>query len=383
MAADYYETLGVERTASEEDIKRAYRKMSRKYHPDIAGPEFEEKFKEVNTAYEVLSDPDKRRMYDAGVDPNDPNGRAGGFGGYGGFGMGDIFSQFFGGAFGDAAANEPIPRAQPGRDTLESLTVDLQMVVFGGTQNLTFSTLGTCANCEGTGSEHEEPPVTCDVCHGRGFVQKVVRTMLGQMMTSAPCEHCEGHGTIIVHPCTVCHGHGRVPTSRTIGVPVPAGVDSGTRIRLAHEGEVGECGGEAGDLYVDIRVRKDERFSREGDNLHCWIQVPMSWAVLGHTIDVSTFDGDRQLEVPAGCQPEETITLDGLGVTHLQSKGERGDLVVHINVQIPTKLNDRERELIGEFAQLHDAKASTVSQNSKPAAPQKKGFFSKLKDALG
>ena len=257
------------------------------------------------------------------------------------------------------------------------------MVVFGGTQNLTFSTLGTCANCEGTGSEHEEPPVTCDVCHGRGFVQKVVRTMLGQMMTSAPCEHCEGHGTIIVHPCTVCHGHGRVPTSRTIGVPVPAGVDSGTRIRLAHEGEVGECGGEAGDLYVDIRVRKDERFSREGDNLHCWIQVPMSWAVLGHTIDVSTFDGDRQLEVPAGCQPEGTITLDGLGVTHLQSKGERGDLVVHINVLIPTKLNDRERELIGEFAQLHDAKASTVSQNSKPAAPQKKGFFSKLKDALG
>ena len=189
MAADYYETLGVERTASEEDIKRAYRKMSRKYHPDIAGPEFEEKFKEVNTAYEVLSDPDKRRMYDAGVDPNDPNGRAGGFGGYGGFGMGDVFSQFFGGAFGDAAASEPIPRAQPGRDTLESLTVDLQMVVFGGTQNLTFSTLGTCTNCEGTGSEHEEPPVTCDVCHGRGFVQKVVRTMLGQMMTSAPCEH--------------------------------------------------------------------------------------------------------------------------------------------------------------------------------------------------
>ena len=134
---------------------------------------------------------------------------------------------------------------------------------------------------------------------------------------------------------------------------------------------------------MDIRVRKDERFSREGDNLHSWIQVPMSWAVLGHTIDVSTFDGDRQLEVPAGCQPEETVTLDGLGVTHLQSKGERGDLVVHINVLIPTKLNDRERELIGEFAQLHDAKASTVSQNSKPAAPQKRGFFSKLKDALG
>lgn len=379
--ADYYETLGVERTATEEDIKRAYRKMSRKYHPDIAGPEFEEKFKEVNTAYEVLSDPDKRQMYDAGVDPNDPRG--GGASGFGGYDMGDIFSQFFGSAFSDGGGSGPIPRAQRGRDQLESLTIDLETVVFGNTENLSFSTFGTCEHCEGTGSENEEPPVTCDVCHGTGSVQRVVRTMLGQMMTSAPCEHCEGHGTIIEHPCTVCHGHGRVRTKRNVGVNIPAGVDSGNRIRLEHQGEAGECNGEAGDLYIEIHVRKNDQFTREDDNLHCWIQIPMTWAVLGNQMNINTLDGEQTLDIPAGCQPEQTITMKGLGVTHLHHNDERGDLIVHIGVDIPTKLNDRERELISEFGQLHDDQASSVAQSSRPTPPKnKRGFFSKIKDAL-
>ncbi|KFI67870.1 molecular chaperone DnaJ [Bifidobacterium magnum] len=377
---DYYEVLGVDRSASEDDIKKAYRHMSRKYHPDIAGPKFEEKFKEVNSAYEVLSDPEKRRMYDAGVDPNDPRGGSYGtnFGGMGD--MGDIFSQFFGG-FG-AGAQGPIPRTQPGRDSLAAAAIDLKTAVFGGTTNVSVDTFGICQHCGGSGSEDGSQPVECPTCHGQGMVQKVVRTMLGQMMTSAPCETCEGHGTIIEHPCTVCHGHGRVRTHRDVGVSVPAGIDNNARLRLAHQGEVGECGGPAGDLYVDIHVKPDSDYTRDGDNLHCWIRIPMSWAVLGHNIDIETFDGQQTLEIPAGCQPEQTVTLKGLGVTKLRDGQSRGDLIAHVSVDIPTKLSEREHDLIEEYAELHDAKATSVSQSSKPTAPAKKGFFSKLKDAF-
>lgn len=355
--------------------------MSRKYHPDIAGPEFEDKFKEVNSAYEVLSDPEKRRMYDAGVDPNDPHGGSYGanFSGMGD--MGDIFSQFFGGGFGGGSQG-PIPRTQPGRDSLTATSVDLKTAVFGGTSNVTVDTFGVCQHCGGTGSEDGSAPVPCPTCHGQGMVQKVVRTMLGQMMASAPCETCEGHGTIIEHPCTVCHGHGRVRTRRDIGVSIPAGIADNSRLRLAHQGEVGECGGPAGDLYVDVHVKPDKDYTRDGDDLHCWIRVPMSWAVLGHTMDIDTFDGSQPLTVPAGCQPDQTVTLKGLGVTRLRDSSSRGDLVAHITVDIPTKLNDREHDLMEEFAQLHDAKASGVSQSARPNTGAKKGFFSKLKDAF-
>ena len=337
--ADYYEVLGVDKSASDDEIKKAYRKMSRKYHPDIAGPEYEDKFKEVNNAYAVLSDPDKRRMYDSGVDPNDPN--AGGFGGASGFGMGDmsdIFGQFFGGAF-SGGSQGPVPRTQPGRDALASATIDLKTAVFGGTTHIKINTFGLC-------------------------------------------QQCEGHGTVISDPCPSCMGHGRVRTSREVGISVPAGIADESRIRLAHQGEVGEGGGAAGDLYVDVRIKADKRFTRS-DDLHCWIQVPMSWAALGHDMEIDTFDGKQKVTVPAGCQPEETIVLKNLGVTKLRQSGERGDLVAHVNVHIPTKLTDSERSLIEQFAASHDASASHVAQSSRPATgSQRKGFFSKLKDAL-
>lgn len=376
---DYYEVLGVSRDASEEEIKRAYRKLSRKYHPDLAGPEFEEKFKEVNSAYEVLSDPDKRRMYDAGVDPNNPNASAGFGGGFSD--MGDIFNTFFGSAFG-GGTNGPISRTQPGRDSLATLQIDLKTAVFGGTEKLSINTFGTCTHCAGTGSEDEKPPVTCPECHGSGFVQRVTRTILGQMMASAPCERCEGHGTIIENPCTICHGAGRIRTERELGVAVPAGIRSDSRLRLEHQGEVGECGGPAGDLYVDIRIKPDKQFTREADNLHCWVRIPMTWAVLGHDTDIDTFDGAQQLSIPAGCQPDQTITLKNLGVTHLEEHGERGDLIVHINVEIPTKLNDDERSLIESFAHKHDGEVTSVQQHARPTIATKKSFFSKLKDAF-
>ncbi|MSS11980.1 molecular chaperone DnaJ [Bifidobacterium tsurumiense] len=381
--ADYYEVLGVDRSASEDEIKKAYRKMSRKYHPDIAGAEYEDKFKEVNTAYEVLSDAEKRRMYDSGVDPNDPRS-AGGFGA-GGFDMGDmgdIFGQFFGGAFGGGGQG-PTPRTQPGRDSLASASIDLKTAVFGGTANVNIATFGLCQQCSGSGSANGEKPVTCPDCQGQGFRQKVVRTMLGQMMTSTPCERCEGHGTIINNPCPSCMGHGRVRTKREVGVTIPAGINDGTRLRLASQGEVGEGGGAAGDLYIDVRVKPDKQFTREGNNLHCWIQVPMSWAVLGHDLDIDTFDGKQTVSIPAGTQPEDTIPMKGLGVTLLRgSNGERGDLIAHVGIHIPTKLSDEERSLMERFSESHDAKAQHVSQSSKPTTGAKKGFFSKLKDAL-
>ena len=379
--ADYYEVLGVERTASDEEIKKAYRKMSRKYHPDIAGPEFEDKFKEVNAAYEVLSDPKKRQMYDQGVDPNNPQASAG-FGGASPFGdMGDIFGQFFGGGFGGSSQG-PIPRTQPGRDALASVTIDLKTAVFGGVAHTDITTFSLCQDCGGSGAQSGSQPVTCPDCHGQGFRQKVVRTMLGQMMTSAPCERCEGHGTIIEKPCPGCMGHGRVRTKRSVGVNIPAGIRDESRLRLASQGEVGEGGGAAGDLYIDVRIKADKQYTRDGDDLHCWIQVPMSWAVLGHELTIDTFDGPQTIEIPAGCQPEDTVAVKGLGVTKLRVQ-ERGDLVAHIAVHIPTKLNDRERDLINQFGQLHDANADHVSQSSKPRNPSgRKGFFSKLKDAL-
>lgn len=380
--ADYYEVLGVERSASDEEIKKAYRKMSRKYHPDIAGPEFEDKFKEVNSAYQVLSDPDKRRMYDSGVNPNDPNAASYGASGFDMGDMGDIFGQFFGGAFGGGSQGA-VPRTQPGRDALASANIDLKTAVFGGNAHVTINTFVLCPECGGSGSQNNEPPVTCPDCRGRGSRQKVVRTMLGQMMTTAPCERCEGHGTLITNPCTSCMGHGRVRSRRDVAVNVPAGIADNSRLRLASQGEVGEGGGAAGDLYIDIRVKSDKQFTRDGDDLHCWVQIPLSWAVLGHDLDIDTFDGAETITIPAGCQPEQTVTIKGLGVARMRHAEERGDLIAHINVQVPTKLTDKERSLIEQFAQLHDADSHHIDQSSKPATTGKKGFFSKLKSALG
>ena len=379
--ADYYEVLGVDRNAGDDEIKKAYRKMSRKYHPDLAGPEFEDKFKEVNNAYEVLSDPDKRRMYDAGVDPNAPGGGGYPGGGFSGMGdMGDIFGQFFGGAFGGGQG--PTPRTQPGRDALASTTIDLKTAVFGGTAQVRINTFGLCQQCSGSGSQDGARPTACPQCHGQGFTQKVVRTMLGQMMTSAPCDRCEGHGDVIENPCPSCMGHGRVRTTRTVGVNIPAGIKDDARLRLSGQGEVGEGGGAAGDLYIDVRIRADKQFTRDGDDLHCWIQVPMSWAVLGHELDIDTFDGPRTITIPEGCQQEDTVTVKGLGVTRMRQSDERGDLVAHIAVVTPTKLTDRERELMEEFSASHDADASHLTQGIKPAVGARKGFFSKLRDAL-
>lgn len=381
---DYYKILGVDHNASDDEIRKAYRKMSRKYHPDIAGAEFEEKFKEVNAAYDVLSNPEKRRMVDMGVDPNDPSaGSAGASGaGFADMGMGDIFSQFFGGSFGTSQG--PISRVQPGEDSLAEAKIDLKTAIFGGNVSVRITAFGVCQDCSGSGSADSanSAPEQCSQCHGTGFCQKVVRTMLGQMVSSMPCDKCEGHGTIIKNPCQNCRGRGRVRALREVGVNVPAGIRDGSRLRLASQGSVGECGGPAGDLYVDIHIRADKQFTRNGDDLHCWITVPMSWAVLGHDVEIETFDGPQKLEIPAGCQSEDTVTLENLGVTKLRSK-DRGNIIVHVLVQIPTKLSAEERSLISKFANLHDGDVKHVKQNSlDEQSGERKGFFSKLKEAF-
>ena len=383
---DYYKVLGVDHNASEDEIRKAYRKMSRKYHPDIAGAEFEEKFKEVNAAYDVLSNPEKRRMVDMGIDPNDPASARAGAGagaagaGFADMGMGDIFSQFFGGSFGSSQG--PISRVQPGDDALAEARIDLKTAIFGGNVSVRLTTFGVCSDCSGSGSADNSAPEQCSECHGSGFCQKVVRTMLGQMVSSMPCDKCEGHGTIIKNICQNCHGHGRVRTVREVGVNVPAGIRDGSRLRLTSQGSVGECGGPAGDLYVDIHIREDKHFTRNEDDLHCWIAVPMSWAVLGHDLEITTFDGSKKVTIPAGCQSDDTITLPNLGVTKLRSK-DRGNIVVHVMVKTPTKLSNEESDLIEKFAKSHDSGVKQVQQNSlNEQSGERKGFFSKLKEAF-
>ncbi len=377
--SDYYETLGVKRDASQEEIKKAYRKLSRKYHPDLAGPEFEDKFKAVNNAYDVLSDPDKRRMYDMGADPNNPNSGAQSFQG----GFGDIFTDLFGSAFGAAGGSGPIPRTQPGRDARAVMDIDLKTAVFGGTSSLDISTYQVCTTCHGTGCEGDTKPTTCPECKGRGRVQHVTNTLLGQMMSESPCPHCQGYGTVIEKPCPSCQGHGRVRTKRTVTVNVPAGVDDNTRIRLNKQGEVGEGGGPAGDLYVDIRVKKDDTFTREGNDLHSWMRIPLTWAALGHKTQIPTFDGDKELEIPAGAQTGSTIELKGLGVTSLRDASQRGNIIVHLIVETPTKLTDEQKKLLEKFASLRKDDDYTPKSGDEVKMPKSsKGFFGKLKEAL-
>lgn len=375
---DYYKILGVDRNASDEEIRKAYRKMARRYHPDIAGKQYEGKFEQVNRAYSVLSDPKKKQMYDAGVDPDHPQ-QAGGFSpsDFGGFS--DIFSDLFGGGNGFSSGSRgPIPRQQPGSDVLSRLTISLRDAVFGAVKEVKISTYGVCPTCKGVGSADGSAPQQCPVCHGTGFQQHVSNTLLGQMVSTQPCENCQGHGTVFAHPCTTCLGTGRVRTERTVGVKIPRGIQDQTRIRLASQGAVGEGGGPAGDLYVDVTIAKDKDFTRSGDDLHCWLRVPMTWAALGHEVELDTFDGTKKVQIAEGSQEGQTLTLEGLGVPKLSSEQERGNLVVHLQVRTPAGLNKKQKQLLSAFAQSYDDRTALLQQ----AGPieRKKGFFTKLKD---
>ncbi|MCI1691975.1 MAG: molecular chaperone DnaJ [Actinomyces sp.] len=346
---DYYEILGVPRDASQDQIKKAYRKKARQLHPDYAGPESEEAFKDLSVAYETLSDPQKRQMYDLGGPEAVHGGGAGGMGGDG-FGFADIFESMFGGS-SFASSSGPIPRARRGQDQLLAVEVTLEEETFGATKDISLDTYIRCPRCEGTCCEPGTRPQTCPVCRGTGSVTRVQRSLLGNIRTQTPCSACQGHGSTIPSPCHECSGEGRVRTRRRMSVDIPVGVDNGTRIRLSGRGEVGPAGGPAGDLYLEVREKKHPIFTRRGDDLHTWITVPMTTASLGTVFQLQTLDGPREVTIGAGTQPQEEIVLKGLGVGRLQRSG-RGDLRVHVDVEIPRRLDDRARELLEQLADL-------------------------------
>jgi molecular chaperone DnaJ len=373
VAVDYYAELGVARDASAEDIKRAYRRLARELHPDVnPDPAAQERFKTVTAAYEVLSDPDKRHMHDLG---GDPLSNSGGFGGFGGsFDFGDIMDAFFGGA----TRRGPRTRTRRGQDALIRIQVDLPVAVFGEEREIAVDTAEACAACAGAGTAPNSEPEVCPMCKGRGDIQQVQRSFLGQVMTARPCPQCQGFGSTIRHPCPECAGDGRVRTRRTLSITIPPGVDTGTRIQLSGQGEAGPNGGPPGDLYIEVVVAPHSIFERSGDDLHCTIGLPMTAAALGTEITLDTLDGPEVVTVRAGTQSGEIVTIRGRGVGRLRGNG-RGDLHVHLGVQTPVALTPEQTSLLEQLAAMRGEEKVTVTPVQTEHAG---GLFSRLKDAF-
>ena len=382
MARDYYGLLGVNRGASDAEIKRAYRRLARELHPDVNPDEAAQaRFKEISTAYEVLSDPEKRRIVDLGGDPMESAGANNGFAtGFGG--LGDVFEAFFGGgSFGGGTASRgPVGRVRPGSDSLLRLRLDLEECAAGVTKQVTVDTAVLCDRCQGKGTSGGTGPVRCDTCNGNGEVQSVQRSLLGQVMTSRTCPTCRGVGEIILDPCQRCGGDGRVRARREISVKIPAGVGDGMRVRLAAQGEVGPGGGPAGDLYVEVHEQPHDIFVRDGDDLHCTVVVPMVDAALGTTLTVDAIlDGPVKVAVPPGTQPGAVVTLRGHGMPHVRT-GVRGHLHAHIEVAVMTGLDHRDiallHELQGRRGEVPEVKATA------PQSGASGGLFSRLRETF-
>jgi molecular chaperone DnaJ len=375
VARDYYGLLGVSEGASDSEIKRAYRRLARELHPDVNPDEAAQaRFHEVKVAYEVLSDPEKRRIVDLGGDPNENTAMGNGFSGFGG--LGDVIGAFFGAG---AGSRGPIGRVRPGSDSLLTVGLDLTECATGVTKQVTVDTAILCDLCHGKGTHGKSEPVACDTCGGHGEVQSVQRSLLGQVMTSRPCPVCRGVGEIIPDPCHRCGGDGRVRARREVSVKMPAGVGEGMRVRLAAQGEVGPGGGPAGDLYVDVREQPHEHFVRDGDDLHCSISVPMVDAALGTTVTVDAIlDGPTEITIGAGTQPGSITTLRGHGMPHLRS-GVRGDLHVHVEVVVPTRLDHHDIELLRKLKENRTRDVAEVKSTQSQAGG---GLFSRLRETF-
>jgi molecular chaperone DnaJ len=376
VARDYYGTLGVRQDATSEEIKRAYRKLARTLHPDVNPDEAaQEKFREVTAAYEVLSDPQKRKIVDMGGDPLGNGG--GGRDPFAGFGLGDIMDAFFGGG-GAAGGRGPRSRVQPGSDALIRIELTLEECNTGVSRELTVDTAVLCDVCRGSGCAEGTSPQVCDTCAGRGEIQSVQRSFLGQVVTARACPVCRGIGEVIPDPCRQCGGDGRVRARRTITAKVPPGVADGMRVRLSGQGEVGPGGGPAGDLYVEVVERPHPTFERNGADLHCTIRIPMTTAALGSVLPMDTLDGTVDLELEPGTQPGTELVLTGHGLPRLRSSGRvdgRGDLHVHIEVDIASKLDARQTELLRELANLRGEEEHVVASANGRAG----GIFSRLR----
>jgi molecular chaperone DnaJ len=388
LSHDLYELLGVDRDADADTIKKAYRRLARQLHPDVnPDPETQEKFKEVSLAYEVLSDPQKRAAYDRGGDPF--GGAGAGFGQGAGFSFTDIMDAFFGGGGAAGQGRGPRPRERRGQDALIRLEVELAEAAFGITRDLKVDTAVLCSTCHGEGTAPGTHPIPCETCRGAGEVAHVQRSFLGEIRTLRPCAACRGFGSIIPDPCRECAGDGRVRSRRTLTVKIPAGVDSGTRVQLTGEGEVGPGGGPAGDLYVEIHIAPHQTFTRHGNDLHCTVTLPMTAAALGTVLTLPTLEADVvsgeaadpqlettfDLEVRPGTQSGSEQVLRGRGVPGL--RGGRGDLIVTVVVDTPARLDPRQEELLRELAAIRGEEQPTGQ-----VRPGSKSVFGRLRDAF-
>ena len=362
---DYYEVLGVNKNAGEEEIKKAYRRLAKQYHPDMNkdSPDAEEKFKEVNEAYSVLSDSDKRAKYDAyghvGVDPS--YGGGAGFGGFSDFGfdVGDVFSSFFGG-FGSQSARRSGPRR--GEDVSARVAISFEEAAFGVKKEVSFNRIENCETCHGAGTADGSAPTTCGKCHGTGQVRVQQRTVLGVMQTVAPCDACNGTGKIIKNPCKTCSGSGRVRRARKFEVSIPAGIDDGQRVVGRGQGNVGVQGGPSGDLIVLVSVRPHAVFDREGVNLYCEVPVTFAEACLGASIRVPTLEGETEFKIPEGTQTGTLFTLKNKGIVRVNTKN-RGDLYFRVVVEIPRNLSAAQKELLSRFADSCGEKNHSKKKN--------------------
>lgn len=359
---DYYEVLGVDRSADAATIKKAYRKLAMKYHPDVnKEPDAEDKFKEINEAYEILSDTDKRQAYDrfgfAGVDPSyagsqgnpyaqggfdfsDLFGGQGGYSGFGGGGFDDIFSSFFSGAGRSSGAQSSRP--MQGEDRFMQMNVSFMDSVHGKTETISVNVDEPCPHCHGSGAEHPEDVETCDKCHGSGTIYQRVQTMFGTMQQQVVCDKCHGKGQTIKETCHTCHGSGYENKTLKLDIKIPEGIRDGQRIRIPGKGEAGKNGGPNGDLYIQVRVPEDPIFKRQGDDIYVEVPISAIDATIGATIEVPTVNGDVELRIPEGTQPNQRFRLKGKGVT---SRTGTGDEYVEVRVEIPKKISRKEREL--------------------------------------
>jgi molecular chaperone DnaJ len=367
---DFYEILGVAKNASDEDIKKAYRKLAMKYHPDRNpdSKESEEKFKEVKQAYEMLADPEKREAYDryghAGVDPN--MGGAGG--GFGAGGFGDAFGDIFGDIFGGGRGRSGGPQVYRGADLRYNLEITLEQAANGFDTTIRVPSWDKCDTCHGSGAKPGTSPVTCTTCHGHGQV----RMQQGFFSIQQTCPKCHGSGKVIPEPCAACGGAGRIKRNKTLEVKIPAGIDNGMRIRSSGNGEPGTNGGPSGDLYVEIHIKPHAVFQREGDDLHCEMPISFTKATLGGEIEVPTLTGKVSFTVPEGTQTGKTFRLKGKGIKGVRS-GYAGDLFCHVVLETPVKLTEKQKDLLREFDRL-------TKEGGAKHSPQSKGWMDKVKD---
>ena len=383
---DYYEVLGVERGASQAEIKSAYRKLAKKYHPDLnpGDKQAEAAFKEVNEAYEVLSDDQRRARYDQ-FGHEDPTAAGGNYGSYttytgGAGGFDDIFESIFGsfGGFGGStrqAANGPVR----GDDLRYNLTINFEEAIFGCKKEISITRDEACDTCGGTGAKPGTSPKTCDQCHGTGQVTRIQQTMLGSMRTSSPCPKCGGTGTIITDPCPKCGGKGTIRRQRSITVTIPAGIDNGQALTLRGQGEPGQRGGPAGDLYIAITVRPSRKFRRDGANLYSEMTISFAQAALGDEVEIETLKGSVKETIAEGTQPGQVIRVRGEGVPSLRNPSQRGDLFVTLKVEVPKRLNERQRMALRLFDEAMGGKASGASRGDNWKKSVKE-FFDKFKD---